>query len=117
MPLIQCYSDHSFSTSNGLRRIDEWNVAIQPLSVHCDTHRALEHPRLLLRPSRLLLDMPVGVEAWITQIPPITRAWLGLAVLTSLAVVCPVDSIFYRRLTHKLLNLAMRACCSTAALP
>jgi Derlin-2/3 len=31
--------------------------------------------------------MPVGIEAWITQIPPITRAWLALAVLTSLAVV------------------------------
>ncbi|KAF5340641.1 hypothetical protein D9611_007487 [Ephemerocybe angulata] len=32
--------------------------------------------------------MPVGVEAWITQIPPITRAWLALSVLTSLAVQC-----------------------------
>lgn len=31
--------------------------------------------------------MPVGIEAWITQIPPITRGWLVLAVLTSLAVV------------------------------
>jgi hypothetical protein len=31
--------------------------------------------------------MPVGIEAWLTQIPPITRAWLVLAVLTSLAVV------------------------------
>ena len=31
--------------------------------------------------------MPVGIEAWITQIPPITRAWLALSVLTSLAVV------------------------------
>ncbi|KAF8827604.1 hypothetical protein HHX47_DHR4000192 [Lentinula edodes] len=30
--------------------------------------------------------MPVGVEAWITQIPPITRGWLALSVLTSLAV-------------------------------
>jgi hypothetical protein len=34
-----------------------------------------------------LLDMPVGVEAWFTQIPPITRGWLALSVLTSLAVV------------------------------
>jgi hypothetical protein len=33
--------------------------------------------------------MPVGIEAWFTQIPPITRAWLALAVSTSLAVVCP----------------------------
>lgn len=31
--------------------------------------------------------MPVGIEAWITQIPPITRGWLGLSILTSLAVV------------------------------
>lgn len=31
--------------------------------------------------------MPVGIEAWITQIPPITRAWLALSVLTSVAVV------------------------------
>ncbi|KAJ2920878.1 hypothetical protein H1R20_g16215, partial [Candolleomyces eurysporus] len=34
--------------------------------------------------------MPVGIEAWITQIPPITRAWLGLSVLTSLAVQCQI---------------------------
>jgi hypothetical protein len=31
--------------------------------------------------------MPVGIEAWIFQIPPITRGWLILSVLTSLAVV------------------------------
>ncbi|KAF9533123.1 Der1-like protein [Crepidotus variabilis] len=30
--------------------------------------------------------MPVGIEAWITQIPPITRGWLALSVLMSLAV-------------------------------
>ncbi|TFY68749.1 hypothetical protein EVJ58_g817 [Rhodofomes roseus] len=34
--------------------------------------------------------MPVGIEAWVTQIPPVTRAWLALAVLTSLAVQCQV---------------------------
>lgn len=34
--------------------------------------------------------MPVGIEAWITQIPPITRGWLALSVLTSLAVVSPL---------------------------
>jgi hypothetical protein len=34
-------------------------------------------------------DMPVGIEAWVTQIPPITRGWLALSVLTSLAVVRP----------------------------
>ncbi|TFK52425.1 Der1-like protein [Heliocybe sulcata] len=32
--------------------------------------------------------MPVGIEAWITQIPPITRGWLILSCLTSLAVQC-----------------------------
>ena len=31
--------------------------------------------------------MPVGIEDWITQIPPVTRGWLALSVLTSLAVV------------------------------
>ncbi|TCD70137.1 hypothetical protein EIP91_004607 [Steccherinum ochraceum] len=30
--------------------------------------------------------MPVGIEAWVTQIPPITRAWLALSVLTSVAI-------------------------------
>ncbi|ETW81728.1 hypothetical protein HETIRDRAFT_65032 [Heterobasidion irregulare TC 32-1] len=30
--------------------------------------------------------MPVGIEAWVNQIPPVTRAWLVLSVLTSLAV-------------------------------
>ncbi|KAI0086474.1 Derlin [Irpex rosettiformis] len=34
--------------------------------------------------------MPVGIEAWITQIPPVTRAWLALSVLTSVAVQCQV---------------------------
>lgn len=32
--------------------------------------------------------MPVGIEAWITQVPPVTRGWLALSVLMSLAVVC-----------------------------
>ncbi|KIP08114.1 hypothetical protein PHLGIDRAFT_117540 [Phlebiopsis gigantea 11061_1 CR5-6] len=32
--------------------------------------------------------MPVGIEAWVTQIPPVTRAWLALSVLTSVAVQC-----------------------------
>jgi len=33
--------------------------------------------------------MPVvGIEAWVTQVPPITRSWLALAVLTSVAVQC-----------------------------
>jgi hypothetical protein len=36
--------------------------------------------------------MPVGIEEWIIQIPPITRGWLALAVLTSLAVVSGVFS-------------------------
>lgn len=33
-------------------------------------------------------EMPVGIEAWLTQVPPITRTWLVCAVLTSLAVQC-----------------------------
>ncbi|KAL5501469.1 hypothetical protein ACEPAF_9783 [Sanghuangporus sanghuang] len=32
--------------------------------------------------------MPVGIEAWFNQVPPITRGWLACAVLTSLAVQC-----------------------------
>ncbi|TFY76947.1 hypothetical protein EWM64_g7066 [Hericium alpestre] len=32
--------------------------------------------------------MPVGIEAWITQIPPVTRAWLLLSIATSVAVQC-----------------------------
>jgi len=41
--------------------------------------------------------MPVGIEAWVTQIPPITRAWLALSVATSLAVV-------WRQMFHSQLN-------------
>ncbi|PPQ69610.1 hypothetical protein CVT24_001366 [Panaeolus cyanescens] len=45
--------------------------------------------------------MPVGLEAWITQIPPITRGWLALAVLTTLAVqsqmVTPLQLYFNPR--------------------
>jgi hypothetical protein len=34
--------------------------------------------------------MPVvGLEAWFAQIPPVTRTWLALSVLTSVAVVRP----------------------------
>lgn len=36
--------------------------------------------------------MPVGIEAWVTQIPPVTRAWLALSVLTSVAVVSKLRS-------------------------
>ncbi|KAI0269912.1 Der1-like protein [Gloeopeniophorella convolvens] len=32
--------------------------------------------------------MPVGLEAWFAQIPPVTRGWLALSVLTSVAVQC-----------------------------
>jgi hypothetical protein len=31
--------------------------------------------------------MPVGIEAWLTEVPPITRAWMVLSVATSVAVV------------------------------
>ncbi|KAG2001828.1 endoplasmic reticulum protein [Coprinopsis cinerea AmutBmut pab1-1] len=46
------------------------------------------------RPASYLIQttttMPVGIEAWITQIPPITRCWLALAVFSSLAVQCQI---------------------------
>ena len=38
-------------------------------------------------PSTKLLMPVVGLEAWFTQIPPVTRTWLALSVLTSVAVV------------------------------
>ncbi len=39
--------------------------------------------------------MPVvGLEAWFTQIPPVTRTWLALSVLTSVAVVRPCEFLF-----------------------
>jgi len=55
-------------------------------------------PRSALRPRQLkdhhyprssaIDSMPVvGLEAWFTQIPPVTRTWLALSVLTSVAVV------------------------------
>ncbi|VDC04462.1 unnamed protein product [Peniophora sp. CBMAI 1063] len=34
--------------------------------------------------------MPVGIEVWINQIPPITRTWLLLSVVTSIAVQCQI---------------------------
>lgn len=33
------------------------------------------------------MAMPVGIEAWLTEVPPITRGWLVLSVATSVAVV------------------------------
>ncbi|TRM61091.1 Derlin [Schizophyllum amplum] len=45
--------------------------------------------------------MPVGIEAWFLQIPPITRCWVALAVLTSIAVqsqmVTPLSLYFSPR--------------------
>lgn len=40
--------------------------------------------------------MPVGIEAWVTQIPPVTRTWLGLSVLTSVAVVSELHLSSYK---------------------
>lgn len=51
------------------------------------------HPYTVYKSS--FLSMPVGIEAWVTQIPPITRGWLTLAVLTSLAVVVSCSSVIY----------------------
>ncbi|KAH9986717.1 Der1-like family-domain-containing protein [Russula vinacea] len=40
--------------------------------------------------------MPVvGLEAWFTQIPPVTRTWLALSVLTSVAVPWRVFTTFF----------------------
>jgi hypothetical protein len=36
--------------------------------------------------------MPVGIEVWVTQVPPVTRAWLLLSVLISVAVVRTIRS-------------------------
>lgn len=46
--------------------------------------------------------MPVGIEAWVTQIPPVTRTWLALAVVASLSVasILPLHP-FTQRLTAK----------------
>jgi hypothetical protein len=49
--------------------------------------------------------MPVGIEAWVTQIPPITRCWLALSVLTSLAVVRTINLSFF--LSVLILHTAM----------
>lgn len=45
--------------------------------------------------------MPVGIEAWLAQVPPVTRGWLACAVLTSLAVV----SIQLRAFSESFLNV------------
>lgn len=50
--------------------------------------------------------MPVGIEAWVTQIPPVTRAWLALSVLTSVAVV---SKSFIRREHVFVLHLSATA--------
>ena len=91
----------TYATFAGVRRpyVQLWHVLD-------DVHRRSCSPALLVIPATFSLlvyhssvrpiileaylednTMPVGVEAWVTQIPPITRAWLGLAVLMSLAVV------------------------------
>lgn len=59
--------------------------------------------------------MPVGIEAWVFQIPPITRGWLALSVLTSLAVVGTVQSNSPRKLSLTMPS-AMSAGYHTAAL-
>jgi len=45
--------------------------------------------------------MPVGIETWFTQIPPITRAWLILAVSTSLAVQSQLVTPLQLYYSHK----------------
>jgi hypothetical protein len=51
--------------------------------------------------------MPVGLEVWFTQIPPVTRTWLALAVLTSVAVVRATQLITSESLTPFPSHVAM----------
>ena len=59
--------------------------------------------------------MPVGIEAWVFEIPPITRTWLALSVVLSVAVVCGPDS--YSRLAFLMypIDLAMSISYTTSA--
>ena len=61
----------------------------------CPLHLSITQLGFLLR---LFDAMPVGIEAWIFQIPPITRGWLILSVLTSLAVVSSFSVYFEYRI-------------------
>ena len=63
-----------------------------PLTVHDRTDAHVAHPHPLTgspaAERKTNIQMPVvGLEAWFTQIPPVTRTWLALSVLTSVAVV------------------------------
>jgi hypothetical protein len=53
--------------------------------------------------------MPVGIEAWVTQIPPVTRAWLALAVVTSVAVVSTIRWVQHDSADSMLHHIAMPA--------
>lgn len=50
--------------------------------------------------------MPVGIEAWVREIPPVTRTWLALSVFLSIAVV----SILPDPGTHLYLAIAHQQC-------
>lgn len=81
-----------------LCKVKHWNTDVtQRVSITdsalCLLRRRVHHPYTVYKPS--FLSMPVGIEAWVTQIPPITRGWLTLAVLTSLAVVVSCSTVIY----------------------
>ena len=81
-----------------LCKVKHWNTDVtQRVSITdsalCLLRRRVHHPYTVYKPN--FLSMPVGIEAWVTQIPPITRGWLTLAVLTSLAVVVSCSSVIY----------------------
>jgi hypothetical protein len=58
------------------------------------THSSHKGPQLQNRQHQMPV---VGLEAWFAQIPPVTRTWLALSVLTSVAVVRPVCLLFSPR--------------------
>ena len=57
--------------------------------------------------------MPVvGLEAWFTQIPPVTRTWLALSVLTSVAVVRPRQNPKFKIITNQTIPIPVPCNCS-----
>ncbi|KAJ3556196.1 hypothetical protein NM688_g2160 [Phlebia brevispora] len=78
-PIQERVETSPFSDYNSVASTSRF--APQKAGVNTGSHR---------KPSCLTttIAMPVGIEAWITQIPPVTRTWLALSVLTSVAVQC-----------------------------
>jgi hypothetical protein len=81
------------ATSHCTRRPPAPRLRLRP-RLHPSTSATLPSHRVtggqLKRTATATIQMPVvGLEAWFTQIPPVTRTWLALSVLTSVAVVRP----------------------------